>query len=69
MVTSAPLWSVLVVPVILAGFAAIAVLADALLAVRAAGRPARLAAAGPVAETARLLVGQRRVTLASDALL
>ena len=69
MVTSAPLWSVLVVPVILAGFAAIAVLADALLAVRAAGRPARLAAAGPVAETARLLVGQRRVTLASVALL
>ena len=69
MVTSAPLWSVLVVPVILAGFAAIAVLADALLAVRAAGRPARLAAAGPAAETARLLVGQRRVTLASDALL
>jgi len=69
MVTSAPLWSVLVVPAVLAGFAAIAVLADAVLAARAAGRPARLAAAGPVAGAARLLVAQRRVTLAPDALL
>src|SRR6266550_1166599 len=69
MITSAPLWSVLVVPAVLAGFAAIAVLADAVLAARAAGRPARLAAAGPVAGAARLLVAQRRVTLAPDALL
>ena len=69
MVTSAPLWSVLVVPAVLAGFAAVAVLADAVLAARAAGRPARLAAAGPVAGAARLLVAQRRVTLAPDALL
>src|SRR2546429_6805725 len=69
MVTSAPLWSVLVVPAVLAGFAAIAVLADAVLAARAAGRPARLAAAGPAAGAARLLVSQRRVTLAPDALL
>src|SRR5207245_4332499 len=59
----------LVVPAVLAGFAAIAVLADAVLAARAAGRPARLAAAGPVAGAARLLVAQRRVTLAPDALL
>src|SRR6266536_971698 len=57
MVTSAPLWSVLVVPAVLAGFAAVAVLADALLA------------AGPVTGAARLLVAQRRVTLAPDALL
>ena len=69
MVTSAPLWSVLLVPAVLAGFAAAAVTADALLAARAAGRPARVAAAGPLAETARLLVAQRRVTLAPDALL
>jgi NADH-quinone oxidoreductase subunit H len=69
MVTSAPLWSVLVVPAVLAGFAAAAITADALLAARAAGRPARVAAAGPLAETARLLVAQRRVTLAADALL
>jgi NADH-quinone oxidoreductase subunit H len=60
---------VLVVPVILAGFAVAAVLADALLAARVAGRPARLAAAGPAAEAGRLLVAQRRVTLAPDALL
>jgi NADH-quinone oxidoreductase subunit H len=54
---------------VLAGFAAAAVTADAVLAARAAGRPARVAAAGPLAESARLLVAQRRVTLASDALL
>ena len=69
MVTSAPLWSVLLVPAVLAGFAAAAVTADALLAARAAGRPARVAAAGPLAGTARLLVAQRRATLAPDALL
>ena len=60
MVTSAPLWSVPLVPAVLAGFAAAAVTADALLAARAAGRPARVAAAGPLAGTARLLVAQRR---------
>jgi NADH-quinone oxidoreductase subunit H len=69
MVTSAPLWSVLLVPAVLAGFAAAAVTADALLAARAAGRPAWGAVAGPLAESARLLVAQRRVTLAPDALL
>ena len=69
MITSAPLWSVLVIPLVLAAFAAVAVLADAVLAARAAGRPARLAAAGPVAGVARLLVAQRRVTPAPDALL
>lgn len=69
MVTSAPLWSVLLVPAVLAGFATAAVTADALLAARAAGRPARVAAAGPLAGTARLLVAQRRATPAPDALL
>ena len=38
MIARAPLWSVLLVPVILAGFAAAAVAADAVLAARAAGR-------------------------------
>jgi hypothetical protein len=68
-ISSAPLWSVLVVPVVLAGFAAAAVTADAVLAARAAGRPARLAVADPLAGAARLLVGQRRVTAAPDTLL
>jgi len=69
MISSAPLWSVLLVPVILAGFAAAAVVADAVLAARVAGRPARLAVAGPLAGVARLLVAQRRVTRAPDVLL
>ena len=69
MIASAPLWSVLLVPVILAGFAAAAAGPDAVLAARAAGRPARPALAAPFAGTARLLVAQRRVTLAPDVLL
>jgi NADH-quinone oxidoreductase subunit H len=69
MITSAPLWSVLVVPAVLAAFAAAAVTANALLAARAAGRPLRAAAAGPLAEVPRLLAGQRRTTLAADTLL
>ena len=69
MISSAPLWSVLLVPVILAGFAAAAVVADAVLAARVAGRPARLAVARPLSGAARLLVAQRRVTRAPDVLL
>jgi NADH-quinone oxidoreductase subunit H len=70
MITSAPLWSVLVVPAVLAAFAAAAVTGDALLAAQAAGRPLRAAvAAGPLAEVPRLLAGQRRTTLAADTLL
>ena len=69
MIASAPLWSVLLVPVILAGFAAAAVVADAVLAARVAGRPALLAVAGPLSGAARLLVAQRRVTRAPDVLL
>jgi NADH-quinone oxidoreductase subunit H len=68
-ISSAPLWSVLVVPVVLAGFAAVAVTADALLAARTAGRPVRPAMVDPLAGAARLLVAQRRVTSAPDALL
>jgi NADH-quinone oxidoreductase subunit H len=70
MITSAPLWSVMVVPVLLTAFTAVAVTADALLAARAAGRrmsPTELAA--PLAEVPRLLAAQRRTTLAPDPLL
>jgi len=70
MVTSAPLWSVLMVPVLLAAFTAVAVAADALLAARAAGRRLSMrVAAAPVAEVPRLLAAQRRTTLAPDPLL
>ena len=69
MVTSAPLWSVLLVPAILGGFTVAAVTADAVVAARAAGRAARGAVWGPLAEAARLLAGQRRGTLAPDVLL
>jgi NADH-quinone oxidoreductase subunit H len=61
---------VLVVPVLLAAFTAVAVTADALLAARAAGRrvsPRVLVA--PLAEVPRLLAAQRRTTLAPDPLL
>jgi NADH-quinone oxidoreductase subunit H len=69
MISSAPLWSVLLIPVILAGFAAAAAAANAVLAARAAGRPARSAVAAPLSGAARLLVAQRRVTRAPDVLL
>jgi NADH-quinone oxidoreductase subunit H len=66
-----PWWSVLLLPVLL-GIATWAVLAwDAALAARAAGRPTGVgpAVAAPLRETARLLVGQRRRTLAGDRVL
>lgn len=70
MVTSAPAWSLLVVPVLLAAFAGFAVAADALLAARAARHPVSLAVlAAPLAEVPRLLAGQRRVIPAADRLL
>lgn len=69
MITTAPLWSVLVVPAVLAAFAAAAVTGDAVLAGRDAGRSARRSAAAPGAEVARLLADQRRTTPAPDALL
>lgn len=70
MVTSAPLWSVFLVPLVLLAFTMTAVSADALLAARTAGRPLSVAVCSEtLAEVPRLLVGQRRTTLAPDALL
>ncbi|MHB1873751.1 MAG: hypothetical protein ACYCPF_02690 [Streptosporangiaceae bacterium] len=53
MAASAPLWPVLLVPVILGGFTVAAVTADAVLAARAAGRPAGRAVLDPLAGAAR----------------
>jgi NADH-quinone oxidoreductase subunit H len=69
MVETAPLWSVLLLPPIVGGFAVAAAGADAALAARAAGRRVRPELTLPLREIARLLVQQRRVTLASDRLL
>lgn len=68
MVTSAPLWSVFVVPAVLLTFAVAAVAADGLLAARTAGIPFSSVGAA-LAEVPRLLVAQRRTTVAPDALL
>ena len=69
MITSAPLWSVLVVPVLLAPFTAIGALADALLAARADARRLSMGVlVVPLAEVPRLLAAQRRTTLAPDSL-
>ncbi len=70
MAASAPAWAVLAVPALLGAFTVAAVAGDALLAARAGGRrPSLAAAAGPLAEVPRLLVAQRRSTLAPDTLL
>src|SRR5262245_14342555 len=70
MVGSAPLWSVVLVPVILAGFAFAAAVADGALVARAGGgRLTGAVATAPLAEVARLLAGQRRTTPAADRLL
>lgn len=75
MVEPAPLWSVLMVPVVLGALAWAAACLDAALGGRYAARaghgPAalRAAASAPLRDTARLLVQQRRVTLAADTLL
>jgi NADH-quinone oxidoreductase subunit H len=69
--TALPWWSVLLLPVLL-GVATWGVLAwDAALAARASGGPTGVApaVAAPLRETARLLVGQRRRTLAGDRVL
>ncbi|GAA0922148.1 complex I subunit 1 family protein [Pseudonocardia zijingensis] len=66
-----PWWSVLLLPVLL-GVATWVVLAcDAALEARPVGGPAGMgpAVAAPLRETARLLVGQRRRTLAGDRVL
>ena len=71
MVETAPLWAVLAVLPLLGGAAMVAVCADRAVAARAAGRPygPRAIVAGVGCDTARLLVGQRRTTLAPDRLL
>lgn len=70
MVASAPLWSVLVVAGVLLAFTVVALVFDAVLAARVAGQPVFAAtAAGPLLEVPRLLVAQRRTTLAPDRLL
>jgi NADH-quinone oxidoreductase subunit H len=61
---------VLLVPALLALYAVAAVAGDALLTARSAGRPMTLAVlAVPLTQVPRLLVAQRRATLAPDSLL
>lgn len=70
MVTDAPLWSVLVAPVLLAVLAWAAVTWNAVLSARAAGLPlGRPVLSAPVREATSLLVQQRRTTHAADGLL
>ena len=66
-----PLWSVLVLPVLLGLMTWAALAFDTALAARARGGPAGVgdALATPVRESARLLVGQRRRTVAADRVL
>jgi NADH-quinone oxidoreductase subunit H len=70
MVEAAPLWSALVLPVVLGVLAVAAASLDAVLDAHTAGRAVTAgAAAAPLREAARLLVQQRRTTLAADSLL
>lgn len=71
MAEALPLWWVLLLPVLLAVACWAAVAFDGALSARAAGssRGIGVAAARPVQETARLLVGQRRRTVAADVVL
>ncbi|MFR9802379.1 NADH-quinone oxidoreductase subunit H [Pseudonocardia sp. RS010] len=62
-----PWWWALLVPVLLVAVAGAVAAADAAVTARAAGRPDGLAA--PAREAARLLVGQRRRTVAADPVL
>ena len=65
------LWTVLVLPVVLAVVVVATVVLDAALSGRAAGtaEPVTGAARAPLREVARLLVGQRRATVAADGVL
>lgn len=70
MVSLAPLWSVLLAPMLLGVLATVAVAGDGLLAAWTAGRRLSAGAAvAPLAGIPRLLVAQRRTTLAPDTLL
>ncbi|MHA6629457.1 complex I subunit 1 family protein [Pseudonocardia sichuanensis] len=64
-----PPWWALLLPVLLGAVTWAALVGDAALAARAEGRPATGSFAVPGREAARLLVGQRRRTLAADLLL
>ena len=65
-----PLWTVITLPLLLAGLALGAAALDAVVGAFSAGHPAPArAAAAPLREIARLLVQQRRTTIASDRLL
>ena len=69
MVEVTPLWCVLLAPVLLVAFAAVAVTADGLLAARAAGLSPSGVALTPLPDVARALVAQRRISVAADRLL
>ncbi|MBW0102970.1 complex I subunit 1 family protein [Pseudonocardia sp. KRD291] len=66
-----PTWWALVLPVLLLGAVWLVLVFDLVVGARAGGRPVGVGAAlvAPLRESARLLVGQRRRTLAADALL
>lgn len=69
-VQTAPLWSVFLLPPVLGGLALTAASLDSALGAVAAGRRVTIAElAAPLREAARLLVRQRRATLAPDAVL
>jgi NADH-quinone oxidoreductase subunit H len=70
-VANSALWTVLVLPAALAVVVVATAALDAVLSSRAAGRAESVmgAASAPVREVARLLVGQRRSTIAADGLL
>ena len=65
-----PLWSVLVLPLLVGGLALAAASADSAAAAMIAGRRvSRAELSAPVRESARLLLTQRRTTVASDLVL
>lgn len=69
MVSSAPLWAALLVPVALAALVSFAAVLDSCVAAEAAGRSWRGGVSAPFRQAARLFVQQRRTTVAPDALL
>lgn len=69
MVSSSPVWAALIVPGALAVLVAAAAVLDACLSSWATGTPALSGAVRPFRDAARLLVQQRRTTVAPDALL
>lgn len=68
MVENAPLWAAFLIPPVLAVLASAAAMADAGAAALASGAGGRAALLAPWREAVRLLLQQRRTTLAPDAL-